>query len=166
MKTIRSAVSGALLLALAACGGSRDDAEQLQPEAESSASTTAPSDTQATPDGTLAAPVETPVTVTIPQSIQGRWGMVPADCTSTKGDTKGLLTITPTRLQFYESVGTLTSVTELAPKTLRADFDFTGEGMEWHREQQFEATDDGRTLTRRELGDDAAPGPFRYTRCS
>ncbi len=31
---------------------------------------------------------------TIPAALHGRWGMVPADCTSTRGDNKGLLTIT------------------------------------------------------------------------
>ena len=29
----------------------------------------------------------------IPAAIQGRWGLTPADCTSTRGDAKGLLTI-------------------------------------------------------------------------
>ena len=38
-------------------------------------------------------------------ALQGNWGMVPADCTSTRGDNKGLLRITATTLQFYESLG-------------------------------------------------------------
>ena len=104
--------------------------------------------------------------MTIPEIIQGRWGLVPADCTSTKGDNKGLLTITPVKLQFYESVGTLTDVAELAPNHIRATFAFTGEGLEWNREQTLDVAQDGKTMTRRELGEDAAPGPFQYTRCS
>ena len=33
-----------------------------------------------------------PLTV-IPAAFHGRWGMVPADCTSTRGDNKGLITV-------------------------------------------------------------------------
>ena len=45
----------------------------------------------------------------------------------------------------------------------RASFDFTGEGMTWQREETLELQDG--TLIRREAGQDAAPGPFKYTRC-
>ena len=31
----------------------------------------------------------------IPAALRGRWGMTPADCTSTRGDAKGLLEIGP-----------------------------------------------------------------------
>src|SRR5688572_30753552 len=30
---------------------------------------------------------------TIPASLHGRWGLTPADCTSTRGDAKGLLIV-------------------------------------------------------------------------
>ncbi len=65
-----------------------------------------------------------------------------------------------------KSVGKLADVEELAPNRIRATFDFTGEGLEWKRQQVLSASDDGKTLVRRELGDDAAPGPFQYLRCS
>ncbi len=159
---IRTLAAGLALLALAACGSGQDAAEENAQEAE------AELEAQLTPaaDETAQADEETPVEVTIPKSIQGRWGLVEADCTSTAGDAKGLLTITPTRLEFYESVGKLTDVTELAPNHLRALFSFTGEGLEWQREQVLNASEDGKTLTRREMGDGAAPKPFRYIQCS
>src|SRR5690606_41044940 len=98
--------------------------------------------------------------------LQGRWGLAPADCTSTLGDAKGLLTITANRLEFYESVGTLDTITQAGPNRVRASFDFEGEGMTWERELVLEVEDDGATLIRREYGADAAPEPFRYTKCT
>ena len=49
---------------------------------------------------------------------------------------------------------------------LRAAFDFEGEGMTWQREVVLDVQDDGATLIRREYGEDAAPGPFRYAKCT
>ena len=71
----------------------------------------------------------------------------------------------PTRLEFYESVGTLDQIEEASDTRIRASFDFTGEGMTWERDVVLEAQDRGTTLIRREYGDDAAPAPFRYTKC-
>lgn len=158
---IRKLAATIALASLAACGGSQDPSDPAAQETQAPPPAPETTAAAATPEAG-----ETPSAVTIPQIIQGRWGLVAADCTSTRGDAKGLLTITPTRLEFYESVGTLADIQELAPNRLRAGFDFTGEGMEWRRAQQFEASADGKTLTRQELGDGAAPGPFRYMRCS
>jgi hypothetical protein len=101
----------------------------------------------------------------IPAALRGRWGLVPADCTSTRGDAKGLLTISDTKLDFYESVGTLRDVVESDESRIVADFDFMGEGQTWERRMTLDAQDDGRTLVRRESGADAMPGALRYTRC-
>ena len=38
----------------------------------------------------------------IPAAIRGRWGLTPADCTSTRGDAKGLLEIGPDTLKCSE----------------------------------------------------------------
>ena len=57
------------------------------------------------------------------------------------------------------------TISEAAPTRIRAAFDFTGEGMTWQREVVLDVQDDGATLIRREYGQDAAPGPFRYARC-
>lgn len=102
----------------------------------------------------------------IPQAAQGRWGLVPADCTSTRGDAKGLLVVSPTTLTFYESVGTLGTIAERSDSRIRAQFAFNGEGMSWMRDEMLDVRDGGKTLIRREYGDDAAPGPLKYTRCS
>ena len=108
----------------------------------------------------------TPAPTEIATVFRGRWGMVPGDCTSTRGDAKGLLTIGASTLEFYESVGTLDMVMEAEPTRLRAVFDFEGEGMTWQREVVLDVQDDGATLIRREYGEDAAPGPFRYAKCN
>ena len=110
-------------------------------------------------------PVAAPQPATIPEAAQGRWGLTAADCTSTPGDAKGLMTVGATRLTFYESRGTLTAVAERAPDRIDASFDFTGEGMSWTRREILEVQDNGMTLVRREFGEDALPGPFTYTKC-
>ena len=102
---------------------------------------------------------------TIPEVVQGRWGLVAADCTSTQGDAKGLLTVTGDTLRFYESRGTLAKVIERSPSRIVADFAFSGEGQEWTRRQVLDAQDDGKTLVRREYGDEAMPGVLKYSRC-
>lgn len=102
----------------------------------------------------------------IPAALHGRWGLVPADCTSTRGDAKGLLTITADRLAFYESRGTIAQVVERDDSRLVADFAMTGEGQEWTRRMSLNVQDGGKTLIRREQGDDAMPGPLKYSRCA
>ncbi|MDP5279043.1 hypothetical protein Q9Q95_08915 [Sphingomonas sp. DG1-23] len=169
---MRNFVTLAALLSLAACGdGGR------QPPAN---------DTIAVPDNaavTLPAPPETPEPAPspspspspsaapdsgsgIPVALHGRWGLVPADCTSTRGDNKGLLTIDGTTLRFYESVGTLGKVAERDANRIVADFAMTGEGREWTRRMTLDAADGGKTLVRREQGADAMPDPLRYQKCA
>ena len=101
----------------------------------------------------------------IPVAAQGRWGLVPADCTSTRGDAKGLLIVSATTLTFYESRGTLKAIAERSDTRIRATFAFSGEGMNWTRDEVLDVQGGGKTLIRREYGEDAAPGPFKYARC-
>ena len=108
---------------------------------------------------------ETESTDKIPLAMRGRWGLVPADCTSRHGDAKGLLEISGTTLTFFESRGTLRDFIEWAPDRVRADFDFSGEGMSWRREMALDLKDGGASLTRTEYGEDAAATPFTYHRC-
>lgn len=108
---------------------------------------------------------ETPV-ASIPPAVRGRWGLVPADCTSTRGDAKGLLIVEADKLRFYESVGALGEASESGENAIRATFSFTGEGMEWTRDQTLEVRDGGKTLIRREHGPEAAPEPFKYAKCA
>jgi len=113
------------------------------------------------------APSSTAVAINldVPDALQGRWGLVPADCTSTRGDAKGLLVVEPRILRFYESRGTPKEITEYNESRIRAVFDFSGEGMTWQRDMTLAVEDAGDTLVREEHGEDAAPEPLRYARC-
>ncbi len=111
-------------------------------------------------------PADAPAATAIPAALHGRWGLVAADCTSTRGDAKGLLTIDATMLRFYESRGTLIRIAETEPSRIVADFAFSGEGQTWQRRMTLDVQDNGQTLIRRESGGDGAmPGPLRYRKC-
>lgn len=101
----------------------------------------------------------------IPPALHGRWGLVAADCTSTRGDAKGLLIVTPATLTFYESVAQLDDVVNVGDESIRAVFDFEGEGMTWKREVGLATRAGGAGLVRREFGENA-PGPLEYIRCA
>lgn len=101
----------------------------------------------------------------IPASVRGRWGMVPADCTSTAGDAKGLLIVSARELKFYESVAKLGEVKERTDMRIRGTFTYSGEGQTWTQDVVLDVQDAGNTLIRRDYGPDAQPGPLQYTRC-
>lgn len=91
--------------------------------------------------GPAPAPSVKPLPTNIPDQFRGRWALVPADCTSTRGDAKGLLTIDDSRLTFYESKGTLDRIDSNAPPNrLTANFGFSGEGMTWEKLVTLERT--------------------------
>jgi hypothetical protein len=100
-----------------------------------------------------------PASTKIPESLQGRWGMVPADCTSTRGDAKGLMTVGADTLSFYESRAKLTDVASADPNRFSGAFAFTGEGQNWTANVTL--TRDGDTLVRQEEGP-----RFTYRRCA
>ena len=90
------------------------------------------------------APRETadaPASGGVPAIFHGRWGMVPADCTSTRGDAKGLVTITAEGLKFYESQARPAGNIKTSADSLSGDFAFTGEGQSWTRYQTLELQD-------------------------
>lgn len=154
-------LSVVLTLALAGC--QQADSEMTTADTEGTvAPSTVPAADTASPAPTAAPTGD--VATAIPAALHGRWGMVPADCTSTRGDAKGLLTIAPTTLTFYESVGRLGTVRSSSDTALRADYAFTGEGMNWTRDVELSVSGD--TMTRTDRGGDEPGGPFTYTRCS
>ena len=106
-----------------------------------------------------------PAAAAIPEPLRGRWGLTAEDCTSTRGDAKGLLEVTENGLRFYESRAALGRIAEQGPARIAADFDFEGEGMTWQRHVILETQDGGRTLSRRETGADAMTETLRYERC-
>lgn len=161
MRSIASVLPA--LLALAACDAGTQSAGTTTEEAEADGNIVGNSSSSKPADEV--AGDEAPAATEIPAAIRGRWGLVPADCTSTRGDAKGLLVIDAATLKFYESVGTLAEVDDASDTRIRAAFEFTGEGMTWERDETLEVQDDGATLIRREHGDDAAPDPFRYAKC-
>ena len=100
----------------------------------------------------------------IPKPFQGRWALVPADCTSTRGDAKGLLIVEGSGLRFFESRATIDRIESNVPPTrLVASFDFTGEGMTWKRVMTLERS--GNRLRRIERGGEEGPVDLTYTAC-
>jgi len=153
-----------LPLTLAACQQAPTDEVIVAEEtAQAPADGRAPAATRM--PGTIPAPTK-PIEATIPVALHGNWGMVPADCASTRGDAKGLVKIAPTTLRFYESVGRLGTLEERSDTSIRADYAFTGEGMNWTRDVTLTVSNGGKTLTRVDRGGDEPGGPFTYTRCA
>lgn len=111
-------------------------------------------------------PEPTPVagSAAIPTEMQGRWGLVPEDCTSTRGDAKGLIVVNAQTIKFYESLATLQEVKQAEESLFVGTFGFTGEGQEWTVDEQLRLADDG-TLIRSEQGEGAMEGPLTYTAC-
>jgi hypothetical protein len=97
---------------------------------------------------------------TIPAALQGRWGLTPADCTSTRGDAKGLLVISTAELRFYESRAVPKSVLKADADSISGDFDFTGEGQSWTRFETLERQKD--RLVRTESNPAAS---YTYAKC-
>ena len=160
-----------LALALSACGSDGSDAGNAQQEPSVSMNTsTMP--VQEPPAPQNASQVE-PTTFATPRSVQqipadfrGRWGMVPDDCTSTRGDNKGLLTIDDNTLRFYESRATASAMALNSPTSLDAALVFTGEGQQWKRQTTLSLMQDGRTLVRSEQESEQEPSSTtQYFRC-
>jgi hypothetical protein len=78
------------------------------------------------------------VSRSIPAAMHGRWALTPADCTSTRGDAKGLLIVSADQLKFYESVGRPAGELKTSPDSATGDFAFTGEGMSWKKYEALE----------------------------
>jgi hypothetical protein len=159
MTMTRSAalLCAAATLAIAAC--SKEPAGE--PVAETTTAAPAEPITTATASTAAAEDDQTG----IPSGLHGRWALVPADCTSTSGDAKGLLVIDGAMLRFYESRAKLTMIKERDANRVRASYAFSGEGQEWKQDVLLDLQDDGKKLVRRDYGPDAMPGALEYTRC-
>lgn len=96
----------------------------------------------------------------IPIALQGRWGLNPADCMPDRGDAKGLLTIGPAELRFYESRAVPTGDITPHEDSISGSFAFTGEGQSWTKYQALKV-DKGR-LIRTETKPAAS---FSYAKC-
>ena len=98
--------------------------------------------------------------IVLPAALQGRWGMTPADCSSTRGDAKGLLTISGGELRFYESRAVPGADVQVEPNSVAGTFNFTGEGQSWSKFQSL--LTDGHKLARTETNPSAS---FSYVKC-
>ena len=155
-------------LLLAACGGP----DPVADEAENSGALPAPatvnsSDPSGAPPAANSSTPTQPISgagparaVPIPPIVHGRWGLTPGDCTSTKGDAKGLLTIDAEGLRFYESRAVPVDRVNTSPDSFSAEFAFTGEGMEWKKFLTLELQDD--KLVRTESNPTTS---YTYARC-
>jgi hypothetical protein len=154
--------AAAMLLALAGCQQDNDDNIAIDETngAKTEIEILPPDEGN---DQTAEANAIAPPTVPIPAAFHGRWGMTPGDCTSTRGDAKGLIAIDASSIKFYESRGTLTKVTGDFPENFTGTFAFTGEGMNWTNSQNLKLTGSSNTLIRKQS--DVAQ-PFTYKRCA
>ena len=159
-------IPAAALLALAACQPPSDpnavDPGELNVDS-ADIETLPPSEEAGPPAADNAAQNEPALATAIPAAFHGRWGMVAGDCTSTRGDNKGLITVDSNSIKFYESRATLAQVTGDAPENFTGDFRFTGEGQTWTKPQNLKLTGSRNTLVRSE----SEPAmSFTYKRCA
>ena len=169
MTIFRTMSLAAAAMTLAACGEDGPVANDLNESASASAMINSAG--EATPASTVdgSAPADATATGTarpgqaaaaIPAALHGRWGLTPGDCTSTRGDAKGLLTIGPADLRFYESRAVPAAKVETSADAISGDFAFTGEGQSWTRYQSLELQKDRLARTERDPN-----GSFSYVRC-
>ena len=152
------------LLVLSAC-------ESNDPVADNNAGATLPDVEKQPPDemtgagdpeGKAAQPVDgaNATAATIPAALRGRWALAPADCEPGRADAKGLMTVLPNELRFYESRARLVKINDSSSDSVGGDFSFTGEGMTWSRYQSLKLQ--GNALVRTETEPVAS---YTYARC-
>lgn len=146
-------IAGAL--ALGACQGPAKPADQAESAAPKPADVDVVPPSETTENGTAAV-----ASGAIPAALQGRWGLVPDDCTSTRGDAKGLLVVAADKLTFFESRARLDRPGTATADSVTGEFAFTGEGQSWRKTVTLRL--DKGALVRTE---DDLPQPLRYQRC-
>ena len=114
--------------------------------------------------GNAAMPAKLPTR--IPDQFHGRWGLTKNDCTSTRGDAKGLLTINDARLTFYESRGTLDKVIGATDTSFDANYGFSGEGQEWQRVERFKLVNANLNRRTDAQAGQEPPVNLTYMRCA
>ncbi|HEV8407845.1 MAG TPA: hypothetical protein VGQ34_07900 [Sphingomicrobium sp.] len=96
----------------------------------------------------------------IPMTLQGRWGLTPADCTSALAEAKGLLVINANEVRFNKSLAAPANGVQADNQSMNGDFRFSGEGKTWMRFESLKRSGD--KLTRTET-DPAAS--YTYAKC-
>ena len=163
-------VTIASIMTMGACSGSHDPVADNADNASVSQAEVdvLPTDESSSPangmdagvDDASASPVQG-VPGKIPASLHGRWGMTPADCTSTRGDAKGLLIVSADGLRFYESVAKPAGELKTSDDSASGDFAFTGEGMTWKKYEALEIQSNKLVRT-----ESSPMKSFAYVRCA
>jgi hypothetical protein len=164
LRAIFPIVTIASVATLVACSGQDPVAHEANNISSSEVDVLPPDESAATPTNDLENGVDEPVveaTNTIPASFQGRWALSPADCTSTRGDNKGLLTVAADKLTFYEARAIPAGSLKQTKDSVSGDFNFTGEGQNWKRYQVLELQNS--KLVRTESSPMAS---YTYARCA
>lgn len=145
----------ALLLLIAGCNQSSDNSADQTGVVANILDQTLPNVEEAPPAANAITPVEpTPKIDTpppeaapaglIPAAMQGNWTGVQDRCGDRSADLE--LTVTPDRLLFHESVGTVKGVTQSEDGRAAVDAAFTGEGQSWTRTLALRTSPDGKAL--------------------
>jgi hypothetical protein len=150
------------LIAIAACSNrspvdSQARANGTLPEITASA----PSATGEPHGNTVPAQPSPPPAAKIPVALQGRWALVPTDCTSPPSRAKGLLVVTANDLHFLESRAVPASDVGADDTSIGGNFAFTGEGRSWTKYEALKFAN--HRLTRTEINPTAS---FSYAKCS
>ncbi len=162
-------ITCSLILIVASCGrpdpvaNGANAVTGLPAAANQPAPNPAPTPEGAPPTNRTAAPPSTAAAgpaPLIPESLQGRWGLTPADCTSALGDAKGLLVINGREARFYESRAVPSPAAQTSSNSIGGDFHFTGEGQSWTRYEALKRSGD--RLTRTETNPAAS---YTYAKC-
>lgn len=167
---MRFALALAAAAALAACSDRTATEANDVGNAEVEVDVLPPDESVSTPTNDLAAgvidtpprenaPAPNPKTA-IPAAMHGRWGLTRTDCTSERGDAKGLVTIAADSISFYESAARPADIVELTPTRIRGEFAFAGEGMTWSSPMIWSV--EGNRLVRIDSEPDSR---LVYTRC-
>mgnify|MGYP000335799878 CR=1 FL=1 len=101
----------------------------------------------------------------IPEALQGRWGINEADCEPGRSDAKGLMEVGEETLTFYESRAVLSEAALRSDSMIEGAFAFTGEGMSWSKVMRLRVSDGGNRLIRDDMTGDEAPMTLIYGRC-
>jgi len=98
------------------------------------------------------------VASSVRRPFRGEWDTAPAACES--GESDGHLSLSATRIAFYESIGPVTSVRLQGPLDIVVDAQMSGEGETWLAHYHFRLSRDKRSLSLLDEGQ-----PVVYQRC-
>jgi len=135
LRAVAPILAFAIMLAIVACT-ERDPVDNLANKTAGlpTINDQVPDATGAPPEKGAAPATQAPAPAAkIPSALQGRWGLTPADCTTSRGDEKGLLIVGGDQLRFYESRAVPTADIQTDDNSISGDFTFTGEGQTWTR---------------------------------